>query len=317
VKRRNVEDIDMKKPYGLSGEQLTKFRDNGFIGPFDLYGAEEIRLRYKKLRSEIFDRTCAIYRLDHTSRLAGYDRHLDIDFFSQHIMRREIIDKVEGILGPDIVCWRSEMFPKYPGDEGTDWHQADTFAHASGEPQIVWPMDSRFGGSLTVWTAVTEATEETGCLRFMPGTHEEMFYDESLGMEYQPESVNALDKGGVKRGFFGYDYRNLQKDPDFVPDESRAVSIPMNAGQFVIFWSTLMHASLPNISKSKTRLGFTARYVPACVKVYPDTKTVNEYGTVLDLEKYGVVLVSGQDVSRHNRLRMNSERGYSFVSADA
>jgi non-heme Fe2+,alpha-ketoglutarate-dependent halogenase len=317
VKRRNVKDIDMKKPYGLSSEQLTNFRNNGFIGPFDLYAAEEIRFRYKKLRSEIFDRTRAIYPLDHTSRLAGYDRHLDIDFFSQHIMRKEIVDKVEGILGPDIVCWRSEMFPKYPGDEGTDWHQADTFAHASGEPQIVWPMDSRFGGSLTVWTAVTEATEETGCLRFMPGTHEEMFYDESLGMEYQPENVNAVDKGGVKRGFFGYDYRNLQKDPDFVPDESRAVSIPMSAGQFVIFWSTLMHASLPNISKSKTRLGFTARYVPACVKVYPDTKTVNEYGTVLDLEKYGVVLVSGQDVYKHNRLRTTSERGYSFVVADA
>jgi non-heme Fe2+,alpha-ketoglutarate-dependent halogenase len=136
-------------------------------------------------------------------------------------------------------------------------------------------------------------------------------------MEYQPENVNAVDKGGVKRGFFGYDYRNLQKDPDFVPDESRAVSIPMSAGQFVIFWSTLMHASLPNISKSKTRLGFTARYVPACVKVYPDTKTVNEYGTVLDLEKYGVVLVSGQDVYKHNRLRTTSERGYSFVVADA
>lgn len=299
--------------HALSGDQLHNFRNNGFIGPFDLYDPEEIRLRYKKLRGEIFDRTHAIYQLDHTSRLAGYDRHLDIDFFSQHIMRREITDKVAGILGPDIVCWRSEMFPKYPGDEGTDWHQADTFAHASGEPQIVWPMDTRFGGSLTVWTAVTDATEETGCLRFMPGTHEEMFYDESKGMEYRPESVNAVEKDGMKRGFFGYDYRNLQKDPDFVPDETLAVSIPMRAGQFVIFWSTLMHASLPNISKNKTRLGFTARYVPTCVKVYPGTKTVSEYGTELDLEKYGVVLVSGQDAYKHNRVRTESTRGYKFV----
>ncbi len=305
----------MKKRYGLSGEQLAKFRDDGFIGPFDLYDAEDIRRTYKKLRGEIFDRTHAIYKLDHTSRLAGYDRHLDIDFFSQHIMQKAITDKVAGILGPDIICWRSEMFPKYPGDEGTDWHQADTFAHASGEPQIVWPMDSRFGGSLTVWTAVTEASEETGCLRFMPGTHEEMFYDESLGMEYRPENVNAVEKGGMKRGFFGYDYRNLQKDPDFVPDESKAVSIPMRAGQFVIFWSTLMHASLPNVSKNKTRLGFTARYVPAAVKVYPGTRTVNEYGTVLDLEKYGVVLVSGEDVHKFNQVRTHSERGFEFAKA--
>jgi non-haem Fe2+, alpha-ketoglutarate-dependent halogenase len=304
----------MKKQYALSSEQLQNFRDNGFIGPFDLYDSEEIRLTYKKLRGEIFDRSRAIYQLDHTSRLAGYDRHLDIDFFSQHIMRREITDKVTGILGPDTICWRSEMFPKYPGDEGTDWHQADTFAHASGEPQIVWPNGSRFGGSLTVWTAVTEATEETGCLRFMPGTHEEMFYDESKGMEYRPENVNAVEKGGMRRGFFGYDYRNLQKDPDFVPDESKAVSIPMHAGQFVIFWSTLMHASLPNVSKNKTRLGFTARYVPTCVEVYPGTKTVNEYGTVLDLAQYGVVLASGQDVYKHNQVRTDSARGYRFVT---
>src|SRR5216684_4429805 len=98
--------IQMKR-YGLSSDELANFRRNGFIGPFDLYDAEEIRLKYKKLRGEIFDRTHAVYQLDHTSRLAGYDRHLDIDFFSQHIMRREIIDKVAEILGPNIVCWRS------------------------------------------------------------------------------------------------------------------------------------------------------------------------------------------------------------------
>ncbi len=303
----------MGKRYSLNSGQLESFRNNGFTGPFDLYDPTEIRARYKSLRAEIFDRKYAIYDLPHTSRLAGYDRHLDIDFFSQHIMRKEILEKVEGILGPDVICWRSEMFPKYPGDEGTDWHQADTFAHASGEPQIVWPGGSRFGGSLTVWTAVTDATEEMGCLRFIPGTHEEMFYDESKGMEYRPENVNAVDKGGVKRGFFGYDYRNLQKDPDFVPDEESAVSIVMKAGQFVIFWSTLMHASLPNTTTNKTRLGFTARYVPTCVKVYPNTESVDEYGTVLSLDKYGVVVAAGQDDYKHNRVRTDSARGYSFV----
>ena len=93
----------MNKRYGLSSDQLTSFRSRGFIGPFDLYDAQEIRQTYKKLRGEIFDRSHAIYQLDHTSRLAGYDRHLDIDFFSQHIIRREIIDKVEGILGHDLI----------------------------------------------------------------------------------------------------------------------------------------------------------------------------------------------------------------------
>jgi len=305
----------MKKKYCLTVDEVATFRKQGYIGPFDLYGSDEIKQEYKSLRAQMFDREYAVYDLEYSSLLAGYDRHLDIDFFSQHVMQRKILDKLESVLGPDILCWRSELFPKYPGDEGTDWHQADTFAHASGAPQIEWPS-SEFGGAVTVWTAVTDATEETGCLRFIPSTQEEMVYDESKQMNYNPEAVNKLEKEGIKRGFFGYDYRNLQKNPDFVPDESAAVSIIMKAGQFVIFWSTLMHSSFPNSSKNTTRLGFTARYVPTCVKVYPDTDTVDEYGTVLSLEKYGTVLVSGEDVYEHNRRLSSNTRGHVFALED-
>jgi len=301
----------MEKKFKLSEQELTDFRKNGYIGPFDLYDSEELKEEYKKLRAKMFDREHAVYPIEHTSLLAGYDRHLDIDFFSAHIMKKKILEKVESILGPDLLCWRSELFPKYPGDEGTDWHQADTFAHASGAPQIEWPS-SEFGGAVTVWTAVTESSEETGCLRFIPGTQEEMFYDEAKDMDYKPEEVNKLEKDGMKRGFFGYDYRNLQKDPDFKPDESAAVSIEMKAGQFVIFWSTLMHSSFPNSSTNKTRLGFTARYVPTCVRVYPDTDTVDEYGTVLPLDKYGTVLVAGEDTYEHNRKVTENTRGFEF-----
>lgn len=301
----------MSKKFSFSREELEAFRRNGYAGPFDLYDQQFMKETYKSLRADIFDREHAIYDLEHTSLLAGYDRHLDVDFFSQHIMKRQILDRVEGILGPNILCWRSEMFPKYPGDEGTDWHQADTFEHASGKPQIEWPANN-FGGAITVWTAVTDADKENGCLRFIPGTHEEMFYDESKEMKYSPEDVNKLEKNGVKSGFFGYDYRNLQKDPDFVPDESKAVSMEMKAGQFVIFWSTLMHASFPNSSTNRTRLGFTARYVPTSVKVYPDTDTFDEYGSVLSLEKYGTVLVSGNDEFGHNRLVTENRRGSKF-----
>jgi non-haem Fe2+, alpha-ketoglutarate-dependent halogenase len=307
----------MSKKFALTQEQFDKFRRDGYIGPFDLYDSDEIKKKYSdELRSAIFDRQYAVYDIENTSLLAGYDRHLDINFFSQHVIRREILDKLESVLGPDIICWRSEMFPKYPGDEGTDWHQADTFAHASGAPQIQWPNETDFGGAVTVWTAVTDVTEETACLRFIPGTQEEMFYDESKEMRYEPEEVNKLEKDGMKLGFFGYDYRNLQKDPNFKPDESQAVSIEMKAGQFVIFWSTLMHSSFPNRSKNKSRLGFTARYVPASVKIYPDTDTVDEYGTTLSLDKYGVVVASGKDKFGHNRVLTKNTRGLEFALED-
>ena len=303
----------MKKKFSFTESQLQDFRNNGYAGPFDLYDFNEMKEKYREVRAELFDRSHAIYNLDNSSLLAGYDRHLDINFFSQHVMRREIIDKVEGILGPNLLCWRSEMFPKYPGDEGTDWHQADTFGHASGKPQVVWPMNDDFGGAITVWTAVTEASKENGCLRFIPGTHEEMFYDETKEMKYSPEQINKLEKNGMRSGFFGYDYRNLQKDPNWVPSDSKAVPIEMEAGQFVIFWSTLMHSSLPNVTTNKTRLGFTARYVPTSVKIYPETETFEEYGSTLSLEKYGTVLVSGEDTYHHNRIVTKNMRGFEFA----
>jgi non-heme Fe2+,alpha-ketoglutarate-dependent halogenase len=301
------------KKFSLSADDIALFRKQGFIGPFTIYSPEEARERYKVIRAELFNRDYAIYDLPPKSAIANYDRHLDVNLLSEHICRHEIVDRVNSILGPDVNCWRSELFPKYPGDEGTDWHQADTFAHASGKPQIEWPGDQGFGGAITAWTAMTDATETNGCLRFIPGTHEEMFYDESKKMAYDASNINALDKDGIKRGFFGYDYRSLQKDPNWKPHEDQAVSLVMEAGQCVIFWSTLMHSSYPNSTANQTRMGFASRYVPTAVRVYPGTDVVEEYGSTISLEKYGVVLVSGEDKYGHNKRVLKNARGFEFA----
>jgi len=225
------------------------------------------------------------------------------------------VDRVTAVLGPNVLCWRSEFFPKYPGDEGTDWHQADTFAFASGKPQIVWPeAEKEYGGTLTVWTAFTEAAEDTACLQFIPGTQRTMFYDETKGMHYQPDKINAQRKeDGVTRGFYGYDYRELQKDPDWRPPVERAVSMIMRPGEAVMFWSTMMHASKPHSAMDKEmRLGFAGRYVPTCVAVYPDTEDVDEYGGRVSLQEYGTVLVAGVDTYTHNRKVSATTRGHKF-----
>jgi non-heme Fe2+,alpha-ketoglutarate-dependent halogenase len=309
--------------FSLTGSELELFHQQGYIGPFDLYDADEMQRDLQALRPKLIDTRSAIYSggkaVSGVTNLANYDRHLDVDFLAEHITRPEIVDRVSSILGPDTLCWRTEFFPKYPGDEGTDWHQADNFSNVAGSkhPQIVWPEDADFGGTITVWTAFTPATEDMGCLQFIPGSHKTMNYDESKTMTYDADSVNRVEKDGVRRGFFGYDYRQLQKDPNWSPDESKAVSQVMRQGQFIIFWSTLMHASHPHAGLTdQMRLGFAARYLPTSVRVYPYSDSLEEFGGGASLEKFGNVLTSGTDSYQHNRFVDRTVNGFRFPTRD-
>ncbi|GHF31662.1 chemotaxis protein CheX [Streptomyces mashuensis] len=308
--------------FHLSDAELQQWERDGYLGPFKVFEPEEMTERWNTIRRQLPDRSLAVYpEGGKAGSISNYDRHLDIDLLSEHILRAEIVDRVASILGPDVLCWRSEFFPKFPGDEGTDWHQAATFAHASGVPQIVWPQEEdrpTFGGTVTAWTAFSHSTKENGCLQLMPGTHKEMNYDESKGMEYDAEARNNTEKDGIKRGFFGYDYRQLQKDPNWRPDESKAFPLVMKPGECVLFWSTLMHASLPHTGGKKDyRMGFASRFVPTKVRIYPDTDEIMEYGGGISLEHYGAVLVSGEDTYGHNRLVTESRRGYRFTPRSA
>jgi non-heme Fe2+,alpha-ketoglutarate-dependent halogenase len=323
-----IQTTPPKLQFSLSPEELAQFHERGYAGPFKLYEPDEIKATWRRQRLKLMDRSHAAYEMDSMSgntNIANYDRHLDNEFLADHIGRAEIVHRAVSILGNDVNMWRSEFFSKYPGEEGTDWHQADTFAMASGRNQLEWPSHVQdavrggpFGGALTVWSAFTEADEEMGALQFIPGTHKSMFYDETGGMQYDPNRINSLVKDGVKRGFWGYDYRSLQKDPNWAPDESQAVSVPCRAGEFIIFWSTLMHASHPHAGKSKEyRMAYASRYIPSSVRIYPDTDFLEEYGGKVTLDKYGAVNVAGKtDPAAGNKIATHTLGGKAFAHYD-
>lgn len=310
------------RSFALTESELDDFNEKGFAGPFALYEPEEMNDHLARLRPKLLNTKSAIYSsrtgISGVTNIANYDRHLDVPFLSEHICRPQIVDRLASILGPDVLCLRTEFFPKYPGDEGTDWHQAANFANVAGskQPQIEWPDGAGFQGTITVWTAFTDATVENGCMQLMPGTHRVMHYDESKAMEYDATRINRLEKNGTRRGFFGYDYRQLQKDPDWSPDESRAESMVMSAGQFIIFWSTLLHASHPHSGRTQEmRLGYAARYLPTCVRVYPYSDALSEFGGHASLDRHGCVLVSGEDTFHHNRFVDRTTSGAPFGRA--
>lgn len=300
----------------LSQEEIEFFNLHGYIGPFKAYEEVEIEELWKRIRLQTFDRRQAVFNIgdDGSNPISSYDRHLDIALLGDHVCHPSIVKKLRSLLGENVLCWRSEFFPKYPGDEGTDWHQGDTFAGLNGgKTSLKWPVGSENGGTITVWTAFSDVTLDMGPLGVIPGTQHERFYDESKRANFSSEENIGKVKNGVKRGFYGYDYRDLQIDKDWKPDESKAVHFTMKKGEFVIFWSTLVHGSLPHLGNTQTtRMGFVGRYVPTQVQVYPGLDELCEFGQTVSLEKYGTVLVCGEDNYKHNRVRSNNVHGEAF-----
>src|SRR5262245_29958783 len=111
------------KRFSMTPEELSDFRARGYAGPFMVYEPDEMKTMWRKERLRLLDRSKAVYNeegaVSGATNISNYDRHLDSAFLADHICRREIVDRVISALGPDVLCWRTEFFPKYPGDEGT------------------------------------------------------------------------------------------------------------------------------------------------------------------------------------------------------
>ena len=69
-----------------------------------------------------------------------------------------ILDAVEGLLGPNLLIWATELFAKHAADStvSVGWHQDVTYM--------------RFDPALTTtaWIALSDSTIENGCMRLSP-----------------------------------------------------------------------------------------------------------------------------------------------------
>jgi non-haem Fe2+, alpha-ketoglutarate-dependent halogenase len=295
----------MKDNYFLSDAEVNFFYQNGYLGPFTLFQPEEMTSLFADVRMDLLDTTNAPFP---NSKL-NYDRHLDLPQLNQIINNPKVVHRISSILGPDVLSWRTEWFPKYPGDEGTDWHQAESFVEFEGTEKL-FPTAAEEGRpwELTAWISMGESTKENGCLKVMPGTHRTWFFDEKKNIKFEPENFNKkVIDSGEKAGFYGYDYDKLKLDPTWKPTEENAVHMVMKPGQFCIFTSRCMHGSNPNTTKDSTRFGWATRFVPTHVKVYAGQDSFHHFGEELPLDKYSTVLVLGEDRYHHNRVRMPME----------
>ncbi len=213
----------------LTKAEIKQYNTFGFVQPFDIFGAEEasaIRAYFDRLMADLGER--GAYGINcYQARMAGiWDIATD----------PRILDHVQDIIGPDIVCWASAVLSKAPRDpKRVPWHQDASF----------WSLNP--ARTVTVWLAVDDADEENAAMRFIPGTHDRgAIATEAEG----PDSV--FHKGIADAESYGTPFTNELK-----------------AGQMSLHADMLVHGSEANRSPRR-RCGLTLRYCPPQVRITDD-----------------------------------------------
>ena len=105
----------------LSAEAVRQYNEQGFYAPVRAFGAAEAT-RYRE-RLEAFE-------AEH-GKLAGPLRmksHLLFTWLDEMIRHPGILDAVEDVIGPDILCWGTSFFIKEPRNPSfVSWHQDSTY----------------------------------------------------------------------------------------------------------------------------------------------------------------------------------------------
>ncbi len=160
--------------------------------------------------------------------------HLLFPWANELIRNSKILDAVEKIIGPNILCWGSEVFCKEANSSNyVSWHQDATY-WGIGTDQI-----------LTAWVALSESSVESGCMRVVPESHNEQVMHED----------NMSDGNLLSRG------QEIAVDVD----ESKAVDVTLKPGEMSLHHVLIFHGSKPNRSDDK-RMGFVIRFLPPHLK---------------------------------------------------
>jgi non-haem Fe2+, alpha-ketoglutarate-dependent halogenase len=288
-------------------DEIARFNQDGFVGPVKLYEPDEAAELLREIRIKNQDTSRRIFKND-----VNYDRHFDIPELTRHVMHPTIRKYITSILGPDVLLWRTETLAKFPGSVGTEWHQVRDYSYAMGKPQIL-PTETEWNAyvDITVWTTFTPASTETGCMRFVRGSHRSQIFD-----EYKTPSrgrAKEYDMDTEATAFWGYDFSEFLIDSSWEPAPGDVVNMEMQPGEAVIFSAACVHGSLPNTTERQTRFAYTSRYVPTHVRVYPDLESFSAHGAEFDLSEYGPVLIAGEDRYGHNKIRATNNLGQPFT----
>ena len=255
----------------VSAERAQQYRDDGFLSPIrvlDAAEAEQARANFDAyeagLGSALFDAA------PRDRRLLLQETHVVLPWVYALASHANILDVVAALLGPDLIIWSTQWFPKPPGDPTyINWHQDGAY----------WGLQP--SDVCTAWVALTPSTSANGCLRVVPASH----------LQILPHDETDDEASGLSRG------QQVAK----VVDERAARDLVLDTGEMSVHHVGIVHGSRPNKS-NVARVGLAIRYVTPQVEQQGDARPwgilARGVDTVGNFE-----LIAPPDVERPDELR--------------
>ncbi|PLX71864.1 MAG: phytanoyl-CoA dioxygenase [Azoarcus sp.] len=215
-------------PRHLSDEQITHFREQGYVFPMRAISTEEAG-QYRAL-IEAYESVIG----EDPNRSLKIKAHLAYPALVELARHPRILDAVQDIIGPDILLFGASLFAKNAGNHSyVSWHQDSAYFGLTPHEEV------------TAWVGFTHSDTENGCLRVLPGSH--------LGPDRRHVETFSADN-------------MLAKGQSLVDiEESQALEMPVGAGEFSLHHERTVHSSLPNRSTGR-RIGFAFFYIPPHVQ---------------------------------------------------
>lgn len=316
--------VEVAEPFRLSEEDIESFYDKGFVGPFTLMTPEEAE-SFREHAIAVAETPSKIYSYDDGDYAIGLtqeeaqngnsggkailsnremaqkkmnwrDRHLEDEKILTLFKRPEVTERCAQLLGPDLVLWRTQFFPKSKTMCGTPWHQATTYLFDNMSENVVTPQDPTELFQLTVWVALTDTPMDKAPMAVLRGSHKDV-YRIMGGEEFKADPNAEREKNRLGT-------MSVTLDHEIKPENVNVVE--MKAGQFFIFSERALHSSLDN-QRDEWRWAINGRVVPTHTRIYTEKmrKEGHSYRTNnivnLKLDKWKGVLIRGVDRFKFNR----------------
>lgn len=224
---------------------------DGFIFPINVCSATDaraIRDDLEKAEVELADDP------ERLGLLRSYPDRL-LPSFDNLIRKAALTNVASQVLGPDLMVWSASLFIKEAhSPKIVSWHQDLTY----------WGLDD--AQETTCWVALSSASIEAGCMKFVPGSHKKQLVPH----------VDTFDDNNL-----------LTRGQEIAVDvrEEDGVDIALAAGQSSMHHGHLFHASGPNRTGDR-RIGAAIRYIKPSMKQRSGDRPL-------------VALVSGEDRHAH------------------